>query len=116
MTHKLNSDLQHLQLCLLGGAVGAPAAAQLALALHAFEPGVQPVELLLDLPQLGQGAVELGAGVAQTPLVRAPVGLQPLQLPLLQRRGPPGQQGLAAPLQRVQQGVALRAAPLLFRS
>lgn len=72
------------------------------------------MELLLDLPQLGQRAVELGARLAKAGLVGAPVGLQRLQLPLLQRGRAPGQQGLAAPLQRVKQGVALRAAPLLL--
>ena len=74
---------------------------QLTFALHAIQPAVQTLKLLLHLAELGQGTVELGPGVSQLTLVQIPVLLQGLQDPVLDLGDTPGHNLVST----VQQGV-----------
>lgn len=78
-----NANLYHLQLCILSGSVRPPMTAQLRFGLHAFQPAVETLELLLHLPEFGQCAVELSAGVGQPGLVEPPLLLQTFQSSVL---------------------------------
>ena len=109
-----STNLNQLELSVLGGAVGPAVATQLSFGLHTPQPAVQSLELLLHLPQLGQGTVELGPGVPQPALVQPPLLLGHLQGSLLHLGQPPRSDQLPAHQEVVEQGLALCAVQLQF--
>lgn len=106
--------LEQLELGIFGGAVGAAVASQLRFGLHALQPAVQTLELLLHLPEFGQGAVELSPGVGQPGLVQPPLLLLCLHSSLFDLRRPPGSDQLSADQQGVEKSLALGAVQLQF--
>lgn len=79
---------------------------------HAFEPAVETLKLLLHLPQLGQGTVELRAGVGQSGLVQPPLLLQVLQRSVFDLRHAQWEDHLSGELHGVEQSLALCAVQL----
>ena len=84
------SDLELLELGLLGAAAGAAVAPEVGPALHLLQPLGEALEPLADLSQPGQGGAQVGSRLLQPPLEGPPVPLGRVQGPVLDLGGPPG--------------------------
>lgn len=91
-------------------------ASKLCFGFHAFEPAVQTLKFLLHLPQLGQGTVELRAGVSQSSLVQPPHLLQVLQRTVFNLWHAQWEDHLPGELHDVKESLTLRAVQLQLLS
>lgn len=110
------TNLDHLKLRILRVTIRPAIRTQLGFGLHGFQPAVEALELLLHLSKFGQSTVELSAGIGQPGLVEPPLLLKGFQRSLLDLGQTPGNDGLSAQQQGVQQSLALCAVQLQLLS
>lgn len=104
------SDLEFLELSVLGGPVRPPMASDVCRLLHLLQPLRQAQEPLAHLPQPGEGGAQLGLRLLQTALVGPPLPLSRVQRPVLDLGDAPGDHSLSAGQHRGEQRLAVGAA------
>lgn len=104
------SDLDFLQLSLLGGSVWPPMTSDVCHLLHVLQPLGQAQEPLAHLPQSGQRGPQLGLSFLQTALVGPPLSLSGVQCSVFDLRYTPGDYSLSAGQHRGEQRLAVWAA------
>lgn len=109
-----NTNLYQLELSIFGGAVRPPVATQLCFGLHALQPAVKTLKLLLHLAEFGQRTVQLSASVGKPGLVQPPLLLHGLQCSVFDLRQAPGNDQLPTDQQGVEQSLTLCAVQLQF--
>lgn len=103
------SDLEFLQLSLLGGSVWSPMTSDVCHLLHLLQPLGQAQEPLGHLPQSGQCGAQLVLCFLQAALVGPPLSLSGVERSVLDLRYAPGDYSLSASQHRGEQRLAVWA-------